>query len=295
MRKRDILILLAAVAVAAAVALTVFAGSALPTGSWGLSFRQEGQAPIGNAGVDQLKRYDAMYIGDTQEKVLYLTFDAGYENGCTAQVLDTLKAHNVTAAFFLVGNYIQRNADLVRRMAQEGHIVGNHTMHHYDMSKICGKEAFSKELKELEDLYTYRTALEGYCACQAAKKRTTSRARALLNKLRQQYQAQKAAYDIGEPVERWVELDFAFHGALIDYLANEEFSASMERLRTRLVLLEKFSLVYCEGRMERVLEEHRSIIEAIASGQTDDVMYSLEGHFNRCRDVLITLQKEPKP
>ena len=68
-----------------------------------------------------------------QEKVLYLTFDAGYENGCTAQVLDTLKAHNVTAAFFLVGNYIQRNADLVRRMAQEGHIVGNHTMHHYDM------------------------------------------------------------------------------------------------------------------------------------------------------------------
>ena len=149
--------------------------------------------------------------------------------------------------------------------------------------------------KELEDLYTYRTALEGYCACQAAKKRTTSRARALLNKLRQQYQAQKAAYDIGEPVERWVELDFAFHGALIDYLANEEFSASMERLRTRLVLLEKFSLVYCEGRMERVLEEHRSTIEAIASGQTDDVMDRLEGHFNRCRDVLITLQKEPKP
>ena len=160
MRKRDILILLAAVAVAAVVALTVFAGSALPTGSWGLSFRQEGQAPIGNAGVDQLKRYDAMYIGDTQEKVLYLTFDAGYENGCTAQVLDTLKAHNVTAAFFLVGNYIQRNADLVRRMAQEGHIVGNHTMHHYDMSKICDKEAFSKELKDLEDLYRETTGQE---------------------------------------------------------------------------------------------------------------------------------------
>ena len=160
MRKRDILILLAAVAVAAAVALTVFAGSALPTGSWGLSFRQEGQAPIGNAGVDQLKHYDAMYIGDTQEKVLYLTFDAGYENGCTAQVLDTLKAHNVTAAFFLVGNYIQRNADLVRRMAQEGHIVGNHTMHHYDMSKICDKEAFSKELKDLEDLYRETTGQE---------------------------------------------------------------------------------------------------------------------------------------
>ena len=76
------------------------------------------------------------------------------------QVLDTLKAHNVTAAFFLVGNYIQRNADLVRRMAQEGHIVGNHTMHHYDMSKICDKEAFSKELKDLEDLYRETTGQE---------------------------------------------------------------------------------------------------------------------------------------
>ena len=159
-RKRDILILLAAAAAAAAVALTVFAGSSLPAGSWGLSFRQEGAAPIGNAGVDQLKRYDAAYLGDTQEKVIYLTFDAGYENGCTEQVLDTLKAHNVQAAFFLVGNYIQRNADLVRRMAQEGHIVGNHTMHHYDMSKISDKEAFAKELKDLEDLYRETTGQE---------------------------------------------------------------------------------------------------------------------------------------
>lgn len=160
LRKRDILILLAAVAVAAAVALTVFAGSSLPTGAWGLSFRQEGQAPIGNAGVDQLKRYDTMYIGDTREKVLYLTFDSGYENGSTAQILDTLKAHNVQAAFFLVGHYIRSNADLVRRMVQEGHIVGNHTMHHYDMSRISDKEAFAKELKDLEDLFRETTGQE---------------------------------------------------------------------------------------------------------------------------------------
>ena len=111
-------------------------GGALPTGSWGLSFRQEGAPPIGNAGIDQLKRYDAAYIGSTSEKVLYLTFDAGYENGCTEKILDTLQKHNVKAAFFLVGNYIEKNADLVRRMTEEGHIVGNHTMHHYDMSKI---------------------------------------------------------------------------------------------------------------------------------------------------------------
>ena len=153
MRKRDVVILLGAIAAAIVAALTVFSHSALETGSWGLSFRQEGSAPIGNAGVDQLKAYDAAYIGDTSKKVLYLTFDAGYENGCTEAILDTLKKHEVSAAFFLVGNYIEKNADLVRRMAEEGHTVANHTMHHYDMSKISDKEAFSKELQDLEALY----------------------------------------------------------------------------------------------------------------------------------------------
>ena len=103
--------------------------------------------------MDQLQKYDAAYLGNTQEKVLYLTFDAGYENGCTAQILDTLKKHNVPAAFFLVGNYIEKNADLVRRMAAEGHTVGNHTMHHYDMSKIADPAAFARELQDLEALY----------------------------------------------------------------------------------------------------------------------------------------------
>lgn len=160
MRKRDFLILLLALAAAATVTISIFACSALETGSWGLSFRQEGAAPIGNAGVDQLKRYDAAYIGDTSQKVLYLTFDAGYENGCTEKILDTLKKHQVSAAFFLVGNYIQRNADLVRRMVEEGHIVGNHTMHHYDMSKISDKETFAKELRDLEALYKETTGQE---------------------------------------------------------------------------------------------------------------------------------------
>ncbi len=160
MRKRDLMILLLALAVAITVAIGVFTGSALETGSWGLSFRQEGAAPIGNAGVDQLKRYDAAYIGDTGEKVLYLTFDAGYENGCTEKILDTLKKHQVSAAFFLVGNYIQRNADLVRRMVEEGHTVGNHTMHHYDMSRISDKETFAKELRDLEALYKEITGQE---------------------------------------------------------------------------------------------------------------------------------------
>lgn len=160
MGKRDLLILLLAIAVAAAVAIHIFAGSSLETGSWGLSFPQEGAPPIGNAGKDQLKAYDAAYIGDTSRKVLYLTFDAGYENGSTEKILDVLKAQQVPAAFFLVGNYMEKNADLVRRMVEEGHIVGNHTMHHYDMSKLTEQSAFAKELKDLEILFQEITGKE---------------------------------------------------------------------------------------------------------------------------------------
>ena len=153
MQKRDLVILILAVVAAVTVAVSVFLGSSLETGSWGLSFREEGTPPIGNAGKDQLKQYDAAYLGDPAKKVLYLTFDAGYENGCTEKILDVLKREQVPAAFFLVGNYLERNADLVRRMVDEGHTVGNHTMHHYDMSKLTTKEAFSKELTDLEALY----------------------------------------------------------------------------------------------------------------------------------------------
>ena len=160
MRKRDLILLMLALAAAAGTAVWVFLSSTMPTGSWGLSFRQEGQPPIGNAGIDQLKQYDAAYIGNTEEKVLYLTFDAGYENGCTAKILDVLKEQEVSAAFFLVGNYIEKNPDLVRRMAEEGHTVANHTMHHYDMSKLSDKNAFTKELTDLEDLYRQTTLRE---------------------------------------------------------------------------------------------------------------------------------------
>ena len=160
MRRRDLLILLLALVIAAAAAVHIFLGSRIETGSWGLSFRQEGAPPIGNAGRDQLKAYDAAYIGDTSQKVLYLTFDAGYENGCTEKILDVLREQQVPAAFFLVGNYIEKNADLVRRMVEEGHIVGNHTMHHYDMSKLTAKETFSKELTDLEALYKEVTEQE---------------------------------------------------------------------------------------------------------------------------------------
>ena len=160
MRKRDLVILAMALLLAAGGMFRFFRGRALETGSWGLSFRQEGAAPVGNADAAQLRKFDAAYIGGAGEKVLYLTFDAGYENGCTEKILDTLKAHQVSAAFFLVGNYIEKNADLVRRMAEEGHIVANHTMHHYDMSKLSDRDAFCKELTDLENLYRETTGQE---------------------------------------------------------------------------------------------------------------------------------------
>ncbi len=160
MVKRDIFLLLGALTAALVLGSCILRESALETGAWGLSFRQEGAAPTGSAGAEELRKLDAAYLGDTTQPVIYLTFDAGYENGCTEQILDTLKKHQVPAAFFLVGNYIEKNADLVRRMADEGHIVGNHTMHHPDMSKISDPAAFRKELEELENLYRDTTGQE---------------------------------------------------------------------------------------------------------------------------------------
>lgn len=133
-------------------------GSLLPAGSsssanWGLSFQEEGKAPVGNAAPAYLKDFDAYYVEETQEKKIYLTFDCGFENGNTPAILDALKKHNAPAAFFIVGNYMETSPDLVKRMVAEGHTVGNHTYHHPDMTKIGDKEAFSKELSDLETLY----------------------------------------------------------------------------------------------------------------------------------------------
>ena len=160
MRKRDLMIIGFVLLATAALVLGILRNQKLETGSWGLSFRTEGVPPVGNAGSAQLQQYDAAFLGDPEKKVIYLTFDAGYENGSTEKILDTLKKHQVPAAFFLVGNYMEQNADLVRRMAKEGHIVGNHTMHHPDMSKISDKASFEKELKALEELYREVTGQE---------------------------------------------------------------------------------------------------------------------------------------
>ena len=132
----------------------------LETGSWGLSFQTPGQPPVADATADELGQYDAKYIGDTGKKTIYLTFDCGYENGCTETILDVLKKHNAPAAFFVVGNYITSQPELICRMAEEGHIVGNHTWSHPDMSSISEEAAFSEQLERVEAAYGEATGQE---------------------------------------------------------------------------------------------------------------------------------------
>ena len=121
--------------------------------NWGLSFPEPGQTPVGNADAAFLKDYNCYFVGDTTQPVIYLTFDAGYENGCTAKILDVLQKHDAPACFFVVGSYIRNNGDLVKRMVAEGHTVGNPTNTHPDMSAISDAEAFRQELEAVEQAY----------------------------------------------------------------------------------------------------------------------------------------------
>ena len=128
--------------------------------NWGLSFQEEGKTPVGNATPEFLKQYNAYFCGNSEDKKIYLTFVCGYENGYTPAILDALEKHNVKAAFFVVGNYLETSPDLVKRMVEEGHIVGNHTYHHPDMSQISDPASFQEEITSLEKKYQEITGLE---------------------------------------------------------------------------------------------------------------------------------------
>lgn len=121
--------------------------------NWGLGFGTEGKPPTGNASAEELKKYNAYFIGDTTQNTIYLTFDCGYENGNTELILDALKKHDVKATFFVVGNFLETSPEIVKRMIAEGHTVGNHTYHHLDMSSISSMDAFKKETQDVENLF----------------------------------------------------------------------------------------------------------------------------------------------
>lgn len=130
--------------------------------NWGLGFAESGseQQPSGNATAEELQQYHTYYLGNTDEKVIYLTFDCGYENGNTKPILKALKKHNAKGTFFVVGHFLESSPDLVKQMLAEGHAVGNHTYHHPDMSSIATKESFQKELDDNAALFQQITGKE---------------------------------------------------------------------------------------------------------------------------------------
>ena len=107
-----------------------------------------------------IEKYDGYFLDkEPKDKVIYLTFDAGYENGNVAKIADVLKKHNATGAFFVLDNFIKKNPELTKRLATQGNLVCNHTASHRDMTKITDIEEFKKELTSLEDVYTEYTGL----------------------------------------------------------------------------------------------------------------------------------------
>ena len=129
-----------------------------PTTPYGWYFvpNNTGTTPLLDPGMKFAEEHGGYYCDrrcEDGEKVIYLTFDAGYENGCTPAILEALKKHHVPATFFVVGNYLETSPELVKQMIAEGHTVANHTYHHPDMSRISDKAAFEKELTALETLY----------------------------------------------------------------------------------------------------------------------------------------------
>lgn len=132
----------------------------LDSEDWGLGFGEPGTQPVGNASTEDLAWYHAYYMGDGSEKVLYLTFDCGYENGNTEPILDALKKHNAPATFFVVGHFLETEPELVKRMVEEGHAVGNHTYHHPDMSSISDMESFGNEVNDVAQLFREITGKE---------------------------------------------------------------------------------------------------------------------------------------
>ena len=139
-----------AAALSAALMLFSAAVLAAPSYSWYCVRKKDHTRPECEKNMSFISDHGGHYLGK-DEKVIYLTFDAGYENGNVAKILDTLKSHGAHGAFFVLSNLIKNNTDLVLRMVNEGHLVCNHTVRHKNMSAFSDDE-FEAELRALEDV-----------------------------------------------------------------------------------------------------------------------------------------------
>ncbi len=107
-----------------------------------------------------VKDYDVITVGDSSQKKIYLTFDAGYENGNVEKILDILKENDVKGTFFVLPRVVENNTDLCKRMKEEGHLVGNHSVHHKNMGKVGSLEEFKKETLPLDEFFFEKTGYE---------------------------------------------------------------------------------------------------------------------------------------
>ncbi len=124
--------------------------------SWYCKRTADHSQPRADAELSFIEKYDGYYIDKRNDgkKMIYLTFDVGYENGNVARVLDTLKSEQVSGAFFILSNLVIKNPEIVMRMHDEGHLVCNHTSKHKPATSFETQESFAEELGKLENLYT---------------------------------------------------------------------------------------------------------------------------------------------
>lgn len=126
---------------------------------WGIKRNDNHEQPdLGSNNRSLIEEFNGIAIGNNEEKYVYLTFDEGYEAGYTPQILDTLKENDVKATFFITAHYVNSQPDLVKRMIEEGHIIGNHTVNHYSMPDLTDEKIKS----EVQDLHTAVYSKFGY-------------------------------------------------------------------------------------------------------------------------------------
>ena len=128
--------------------------------SWYFKPARDGGRPGLCPEADFVNNYDVVSMGNGDEKKIYLTFDAGYENGNVEKILDIMKANDVKGTFFILPRLVEANTELCIRMKEEGHLVGNHTVHHKNMGRVGNTEDFKNEILPLDELFLEKTGYE---------------------------------------------------------------------------------------------------------------------------------------
>lgn len=162
--KKKSLIAVAILFLIAVVVAQIFPASATAPDTpyeWCTQPNNDHKFPVLMNGLDFYKEYDVICGAETSEKVVYLTFDAGYDNGTHSTILDILKKADVPATFFFDGNMIKQNPETVKRAIADGHIVANHTLNHPDMTEYRdNKDGYFKQIEGWNEIYREITGLE---------------------------------------------------------------------------------------------------------------------------------------